>query len=316
MCLALQGGGALGAFTWGVIDALLAGGAHVEAASGASAGAVNAALLASGLAKGGAESARETLTAFWSDVSSAGGFPAAALHLFSTLSLVPARPSPLLTNPLGLNPLRDLLHRHIDFEAVRQGPIDLFISATRVSDGAARVFRKEEISIEVLLASACLPQIQDAVEIDGELYWDGGYSANPPVMELIEDSVARELLVVELTTPAADASPVVGRQIHDRLNEFALGSSLQREISNLAFLQRVVQEDAEARSHLACRLRRLRLHRISAHDLAGADRLNPLDVSRTALTSLADLGHEAGGRWMAEQHSNGDGAADDKRRNS
>jgi len=301
VCLALQGGGALGAFTWGVLDALLAQGVAIEAVSGASAGAVNATLLAAGLATGGVEGARETLRAFWRDVSAAQGLPAATLDLLSRMALVPSRPSPLLVNPLGLNPLRDLLRKHVDFEAVRASRMELFVSATRVSDGAARVFRTGELTLEVLLASACLPQLHDAVEVDGDLYWDGGYSANPPLFELVGATRAPHLLLVELTTPIAALPSAMGHEIERRLHDLALSAALQREVSNLLTIQRICRDDAGARSRVARRLRDLHLHRISAPaSTDDAHRLNALDTSWPTLTRLADLGRAGSRRWMGD----------------
>jgi len=300
VCLALQGGGALGAFTWGVIETLLKREIPIEAASGASAGAVNAVVLADGLAEGGASRAREKLEAFWRKVSTAYSLSGApALAAFAALDLFGARPSPTLVNPLGLNPLRHVLKESIDFERLRRAsPMRLFVSATRVKDGGARVFRTEEISLDVVLASACLPQFQAPVEIDGEAYWDGGYSANPPIMELVRATKAPELLVVELTSGADEVVIPAGRHIEQRLRGFALGASLQRELDTLGDLQRMVEAEPAARSKFAKRIRGLTVRRISA--LAHAPEANALDPSWDALRRLAHRGAEAADRWPAE----------------
>ena len=180
LSLALQGGGAFGAFTWGVLDRLLEeDDLELDAISGASAGAINAVLLASGLAKGGPDEARASLERFWTSVGES-----AAKNLFLHPELVVATASqlsPYQFNPLELNPLRDLLAQEVDFEAIRtRSPVRLLVSATRVQDGAVRVFRTKAISLDVVLASACLPRLHHAVDIHGEPHWDGGYAANPP----------------------------------------------------------------------------------------------------------------------------------------
>lgn len=303
VCLALQGGGALGAFTWGVLEALLRHGVRLEAVSGASAGAVNAVVLADGLLDGGAEGAREKLSRFWrklSDIIFLSGSPP-ALAAFGAMDLLSVRPSPALLNPFGLNPLRDLLREEIDFDRLqRKSPIRLFIAATRVEDGSARIFRTEEVTLEVVLASACLPQFHEAVEIDGEAYWDGGYSANPPIMELVRATRSRDLLVVELTTPAPPGSEAGGKQIERRLREFALGAALNRELDTLLDLKRMCVAEPAARSRLARRLRTLRVHRLSAHAyLPQAPGLNGVDLTWRGLSRLAESGAAAAARWTS-----------------
>src|SRR3954469_25873731 len=185
LSLALQGGGAFGAFTWGVLDRLLEeDDLELDAISGASAGAINAVLLASGLAKGGPDEARASLERFWSGVGQSS-----AKNLFLHPELVVATASqlsPSQFNPLELNPLRDLLAQEVDFEAIRaRSPVRLLVSATRVQDGAVRVFRTKAISLDVVLASACLPRLHRAVDIHGEPHWDGGYAANRPLIPLV-----------------------------------------------------------------------------------------------------------------------------------
>jgi NTE family protein len=301
-CLALQGGGALGAFTWGVLDALLQREVDIEAISGASAGAVNAVLLADGLLEGGPARAREKLGQFWrrlSDSMPAGGSSAAAATL-NALDLLSMKPSPALLNPFGVNPLRELLRDAVDFDRLRRAqPIGLFIAATRVNDGRARIFQAHEVTLEAVLASACLPQLHEAVEIDGEAYWDGGYSANPPIMELVQATAAPHLLVVELTTAQPSSRAPGGKQIEQRLREFALGAALQRELDTLLDLQRMCRSERAAGSSLAVRLRDLRVRRVSAQ-AAFPRGLNPLDLSWSGLSRLADKGAAAGEAWAQE----------------
>ena len=186
LSLALQGGGALGAFTWGVLDRLLEE-EHIsfDAVSGASAGAMNAVLLASGLTQGGPEEARASLERFWRKVSKAGQLSRLASSN-ATLTAIAPRLSPYQFNPLDLNPLREILAGEVDFDAVRtKAPVRLLLGTTRVSDGSLRIFRTEEVTSDVVLVSACLPHLHHAVTIDGEAYWDGGYAANPPLIPLV-----------------------------------------------------------------------------------------------------------------------------------
>ena len=221
--LALQGGGSLGAFTWGVLDRLLDEPAiRVGAVSGASAGAMNAAMLAQGLATGGPDEAKRLLEAFWRRVSVAAGSPDAAwggwLAPFAGLAAPvadalrqAARGLPRTQiNPLGLNPLRGVLDGLLDPSAFgKPGAPTLVVSATRVRTGEARLFRDAEVTAEALLASACLPQLFPAVEIDGEAYWDGGYASNPPMRALVEAGAPSDIMLVR-TTPVERPDPPAG----------------------------------------------------------------------------------------------------------
>jgi len=207
LSLALQGGGSFGAFTWGVLDRLLEQDRIAfDTISGASAGAVNAVLLASGLAEGGAAEARAKLDRFWRRVSRAGtlgpfgsfGRSVAESAARAALALTPVV-SPYQFNPLGLNPLRDILAEEVDFARLRAAaPVRLLIAATRVRDGSLRLFRNDEITLDVVLASACLPHLHHAIEIEDEWYWDGGFSANPPLRQLVLDSRAHDVLLVQI----------------------------------------------------------------------------------------------------------------------
>jgi NTE family protein len=193
--LALQGGGSHGAFTWGVLDRLLEDERiALQGVSGASAGAINAALLASGLTEGGPEGARRKLGQFWQSIMTSLPNPAMQALLMLTRFLAPAQ-----LNPLNLNPLREILAAQIDFERLRREcRLALFVAATEVGSGMPRIFRTSEITAEVLLASACLPSVHHAVEIEGKAYWDGGLTANPPLRPLIYECEARDLLLVRL----------------------------------------------------------------------------------------------------------------------
>ncbi len=226
LSLALQGGGAFGAFTWGVLDRLLEeDDLELDAVSGASAGAINAVLLASGLAKGGPDEARTSLERFWSRIGES-----AVKNLFLHPELVVAtasQMSPYQFNPLELNPLRDLLAQEVDFEAVRtHSPVRLLVSATRVQDGALRVFRTKAISLDVVLASACLPRLYHAVNIHGEPHWDGGYAANPPLIPLVGASRTPDVLLVQLIPTDHAGLPVTKSEIDKRLGQITFNSPL------------------------------------------------------------------------------------------
>ena len=212
--LALQGGGSHGAFTWGVLDRLIdEPWLQIEAISGTSAGAMNAALVADGWTQGGAEGARAALDSYWRRVSKAAAFsplqrsPLDRLMGRWTLDTSPAyvamdlmarMVSPYDLNPLGLNPLRSILDESIDFDRLARAPIKLFITATNVRTGRGHIFRNKEITADVLLASACLPTMFHAVEIDGEPYWDGGYAGNPTLTPLVRESDACDTILVQI----------------------------------------------------------------------------------------------------------------------
>jgi NTE family protein len=303
LSLALQGGGAFGAFTWGVLDRLLEAGVAVDAASGASAGAVNAVLLADGLAEGGAkhgaEAARARLDRFWNEVGHAGrlGRTGAALAALGGPAMLI---SPYHANPLGLNPLRHMLEDCVDFARLRAvRPIRLLLAATRVRDGALRIFREDEVSVDAVLASACLPHLHHAVEIDGEAYWDGGYSANPPLRQLVFEGTARDILLVEILPARSDEPPRLSGEIARRIAEIAFASPLRRELEGLRDLRGMAGKALPLGARLARRLQRLALHRIAAADsvpdLASRD---PADTGLSGLLELREAGRAAAGRWL------------------
>ncbi len=229
--LALQGGGAHGAFTWGVLDRLLEDGRIAfEGVSGASAGAVNAVLLVSGWLADGRDGARRALDAFWgrlANLAAAGSVPPALGLLIKALS-------PYQFNPLDLNPLRALLTELVDFGAIRRADEPrLFVAATRVRTGGCRIFRNHELSVEAVLASACLPQLHRAVEIDGEAYWDGGFSSNPPLLPLVGHCRARDLLLVQLSPSEVGELPVTAPAIRGRMSQIVFNAPLLHELRAL-----------------------------------------------------------------------------------
>jgi NTE family protein len=236
--LALQGGGAHGAFTWGVLDRLLEEKrVRFEGVSGASAGAINAAVLASGWLDGGPAGAREALARLWREVAAASRMSplrAAGLTQMAT-DLAAQLLSPYQLNPFDLNPLRSILERLVDFDRLRRDrSLSLFISATNLRTGQGRIFRNPEISSDVLLASACLPQLHQAVRIEGEAYWDGGFTSNPPLVPMVEHCKARDVLLIQINPLATAALPTSARQIRNRLAEIVFGRALASEIETLA----------------------------------------------------------------------------------
>jgi NTE family protein len=243
LAIALQGGGAYGAFTWGVLDRLLQEqDVFPSAFSGASAGAVNAAITAMGLLQGGRDGARELLKQFWTEVGqksllSPMVLPGADLQLDLWTRLL----SPYQINPLNLNPLRDLLERMIDFEMLtRSSEIAMFISATDVATGEPRIFRESELTLDVLLASTCLPHLTQAVEVDGRRYWDGGLSANPPILPLVLETSCRTMLVVKLTPDEEPVLPTAAPDIMSRLRRILLNGSLHRDLVALSEMRNLL----------------------------------------------------------------------------
>jgi len=252
--LALQGGGAHGAFTWGVLDYLLEDGRlEFSGLSGASAGAVNAVMLADGLARGGREEARKRLAEFWRAASIGGSLPDAQRAVVDrVLSMFPMAGSPVQIfvdamsrlmspydfNPLNINPLKDLIDRFVDFDAIRNfNEMELFIAATNVRSGQLRVFRREDVSADVVMASAALPHVFRAVEIDGEPYWDGGFTGNPAILPLVA-SCADDILLVQISPLKRDDTPKTTRDILSRVSEISFSSSLAAELRALEYIGR------------------------------------------------------------------------------
>jgi NTE family protein len=300
LSLALQGGGSFGAFTWGVLDRLLReDDVAIDMVSGTSAGAVNAVLLADGLAEGGAEAARRRLERFWQRIgtaaASAGMTTPAAGAAAIALDLASRVISPYHFNPLGLNPLRAILTEEIDFARLRRAAaVRLLIGATRIRDGKLRLFRNDEITLDAVLASACLPHLQHAVEVDGEWYWDGGLSANPPLRQLVLESAADDVLLVQITPQAQDGVPQLAQDISRRVSEITLNGPLQREIEGLADIAAALGRGRIFRSRLGRKLRRLRLHRIAAEDaMDGLHQASMLALDRAFLTKLRQSGETA-----------------------
>jgi NTE family protein len=262
--LALQGGGAHGAFTWGVLDRLLEEPwLEIDGVSGTSAGAMNAAVMAYGYKIGGAAGARDTLGAFWRRVSDAARFspfrrgPLDVLlgrwtldssPIYLAMDLMSRLVSPYTMNPLGKNPLREILAEIIDFDLLAQSPIHLFVTATNVRTGRGKVFKNDAVTPDVLLASACLPTLFQAVEIDGEAYWDGGYSGNPTLTPLIRECKSQDTILVPINPIERPGVPRSASDILNRLNEVSFNAVVLKELRMMALLRKVADPgDGEGR---------------------------------------------------------------------
>src|SRR5271168_2837784 len=277
---ALQGGGAHGAFTWGALDRLLEEPwLQIDGISGTSAGAMNAAVLVDGHAEGGADAARSALEKFWRRVSRAAllsplrrGFLDVLLDrwsldhspVFVAMDMMARLFSPYDLNPGGFNPLRQILAECIDFERLGRAPIKLFVTATNVRTGQGRVFRNREITPDVLLASACLPTVFQAVEIDGEPYWDGGYAGNPTLTPLVRESDAHDTILVQINPRERLEPPRTATDILNRLNEISFNSPLLKELRMMALLREV----ADPGHGEGARWAGMRTHRIMSDALA------------------------------------------------
>ena len=281
--LALQGGGAHGAFTWGVLDYLLEDGRLViEGLSGTSAGALNAVMLADGLARGGPPEARKRLADFWRAVSINGDLPliqrktVERLFAFMPLEGTPVQAwfdamsryySPYDLNPLNINPLKDLIERFVDFEAVRRyTDLQLFVSATNVITGRLRIFPREKISADVVMASAALPMVFQAVTVDGVPYWDGGYLGNPVIFPFFRNTTTEDVLVIQINPVERREVPTSARDIMNRINEITFNSSLLAEYRAIEFVGRLIDQGRLPRGIGPGRYRRVNAHRIVLGD--------------------------------------------------
>ena len=309
--LALQGGGAHGAFTWGVLDALLEDPrVRFEGLSGSSAGAVNAVVLADGWLKGGPDGARQGLADFWAVVGrqlpagmvTQGEGEAIGLSPASRLlANWAANFSPSQLNPWDLNPLRELLDRQIDFEQLRErSPFKLFVGTTQANTGKLRIFREYELTLDMLLASACLPKIHRSVEIDGEPYWDGGYAANPAVFPLFYECDTRDVLLVLLSPLRREGTPQTVDEIDARILELAFSANFAREMQTLAHSTAYSRPTFITMGRLERRLQKSRFHMVDASDLGSLQRTETkLLAYGPYLERLHGQGRERGAAWLA-----------------
>ncbi len=316
--LALQGGGAHGAFTWGVLDALLADPRlQFEGLSGSSAGAMNAVVMADGWLRGGRDGARRGLDDFWSAVGRQMPSGLVSKGESDAISLSPAAKvlaswagyfSPAQLNPMDLNPLRDLLVRQVDFAQLRRAsPFKLFVGTTHVNTGKLRVFRESELSVDVLLASACLPTIHHAIEIDGEPYWDGGYCANPAVFPLFYDCDSHDVLLVLLSPLEREGTPRSVAEIETRILELGFSANFMREMRMFVHAAEFSSPGFLTMGRLERRLQKLRFHMIDSSRLASLERSETkLLAYAPFLELLRSQGHQRASAWLAE-HARGVG---------
>lgn len=311
--LALQGGGAHGAFTWGVLDRLIEDERlTLEGISATSAGAMNAVVLAYGMSVGGRDGARRALADFWRRVSHAAALGPLQQTPFERLAgqrslehspafvmfdLVTRMLSPYQFNPLNLNPLKDVLLQTVDFDALRTTccPIKLYLSATNVRTGKVRVFDNDAVTPDAVMASACLPFMFQAVEIDGEAYWDGGYMGNPAIFPLIYGCTSPDVLIVHINPLERDELPRTAFDIMNRVNEISFNSSLMREMRAIAFVTRLIDEGKV----IDGAMKRMRMHAITDDDvLGGLGAASKLNADWAFLMELEQAGRAAADRWL------------------
>jgi NTE family protein len=303
--LALQGGGAHGAFTWGVLDRLLEEPwLRIEGISGTSAGAMNAAVLADGFVTGGAEGARARLELFWKSVSDAarlspfqrspldillGRWTLDTSPVFLAFDLLARVFSPYDLNPHGVNPLTSILTDCIDFERLAKAPMKLFVTATNVRTGRGRVFRNAELTPDVLLASACLPTMFQAIEIDGEAYWDGGFAGNPTITPLIRECASTDTILVQVNPVERPGTPRTAQDILNRVNEVSFNATLLKELRMIALLRQV----SDPGSSEGVRWAQMRIHRVASDMMTDLGYSSKLNAEWAFLIMLRDEGRRS-----------------------
>ena len=312
--LALQGGGSHGAFTWGVIDRLLEDGRiRFDGLCGTSAGAMNAVVCAFGFMRDGSAGARAALHDFWKKVSAAGELyspirsnPFGALFddairttSYAMFDSLTRTLSPYQLNPTNFNPLRTVLENVVDFAQFRTCKhMRVFVCATNVRTGKPKVFHNHEVTADAVLASACLPYLFQAVEIEGEHYWDGGYVGNPAIFPLIYETDALDIMIVHINPLNVKDVPRTAPEILDRVNEISFNSSLVREMRAIAFVQKLVA-DGWLKEQYKAQLRNLRMHALrSDEDLAQMGIESKLDPTWDHLTGLRDMGRARAAQWL------------------
>ncbi|MEN6331633.1 MAG: patatin-like phospholipase family protein [Smithella sp.] len=314
--LALQGGGAHGAFTWGVLDRLFEDDRiQIEAISGTSAGAMNAVVIADGLMQDGKKGARRALETFWKAVSDAAQYSPIKRMPINLISgnwnldnslgyllfgLLGQLASPYLLNPLNINPLRDLLARQINFERVRSCDLmKLFVAATNVRTGRVRVFTRPELTLDMVMASACLPQLFQAVEIDGEAYWDGGYMGNPVLYPFAYNCTSRDVILVQTNPMQREEIPRNAQEIINRVNEITFNSALMKELRSIEFVGRLLDKESIDPVHY----KKMLIHVINAEE-----ELKPLNASSKQnaewdfLLHLFHVGRKTAVDWLDKNY--------------
>ena len=313
--IALQGGGAHGAFTWGILDKILEDGRlEIDGLCSTSAGSLNAAVYSYGKLKGGAEGARKALHDFWQDVSqlshSSTEVPTPfdnfiryyGLSVFDNLSHII---SPYQFNPLNYNLLKDVLGKHVDFEELKKDKAtNLFISTTTVRTGKVRIFETSELSLDVIMASACLPYLYQAVKIGDEYYWDGGYMGNPAIFPLFYHGDTNDVVVVHINPMTRSKLPTNANEIMNRINEITFNSSLLHEFRAVAFVNKILEE-GWIKDEFKHNLRHILIHSIRANEaLHDFDVSSKFDTHWHFLTSLRDLGRIEATNWLNDNFDN------------
>jgi NTE family protein len=313
--LALQGGGAHGAFTWGVLDRLLEEPwLRIEGISGTSAGAMNAAVLIDGHEEGGAGAAKARLEHFWRSVSRAallspfrrslldimlGRWTLDSSPMFIAFDLMARIFSPYDLNPHGANPLREILAECIDFKRLSKAPIKLFVTATNVHTGRGHVFRNAELTPDVLLASACLPTLFQAIEINGESYWDGGYAGNPTITPLIRECTSSDTILVQVNPVDRPETPRTAREILNRMNEVSFNAPLLKELRMIA----VLRQASDPGQSEGARWAKMRIHRIASDAMTELGYSSKLNAEWEFLCMLRDEGRRSAEAFLAAHGS-------------
>lgn len=314
--LALQGGGSHGAFTWGVLDRLLEEDwLEIAGVSGTSAGAMNAAVMADGYAADGREGARRALSAFWEFVGDSARLSPFQAHpvdmalgnwslthspAFMAMDVMSRLFSPYVLNPSGVNPLQKVLDRVIDFDRLRASPVKVFVTATNVRTGRGRVFRNAELSPEVLLASACLPTVFQAVEVDGESYWDGGYAGNPTMTPLVREVDSDDTIIVPINPIQRPGTPRTAAGILNRLNEVSFNAATLKELRMIALLRQV----ADPGNGEGARWARMRVHMVPNEIMTSLDYSSKMNADRVFLHMLRDEGRRAAETFLGANARN------------
>jgi NTE family protein len=314
--IALQGGGSHGAFTWGVLDKLFEDDRiWIEAISGTSAGAMNAVVAAQGMYEDGAEGARTRLAQFWEAVSDAsrsspirrtiwdqftGNWSLESSPGYQAMNMLRGYASPYDLNPLNMNPLRELVADLVEFEKVRAcKDMDIFIAATNVETGRVRVFEREEITLDSVMASACLPQLYKAVEIDGEHYWDGGFMGNPPLFPFFYNSPSNDICIVQINPVVRPGVPRSAAEIQNRISEITFNSPLLHELRSIDFVARLLEDGKLSPDDY---------RKMNVHIIESRKQMRPLDASSKVnaewafLEHLFEIGRSAADRWLKRNY--------------
>lgn len=302
--LALQGGGSHGAYAWGVLDEFLADGrVEIDGISGTSAGSVNAVVYAYGRMTGGIDGAREMLAGFWKRLSDSGsGFNNP--HAFQAFKAMTGSVSPYQWNPFNWNPFRDVLERTVDFERLRTcTSTKLFLAATNVETGKARIFTNPEVTADVVMASSCLPFIFQAVEIEGQHYWDGGYMGNPALYPLFYDTETRDVVIIHINPIERQGVPRLAPEIENRLNEITFNASLIKELRAIAFVQKLVAE-GWLKFDFRGKLKNVLMHSVRADKaLSDFSVASKFSLDWAFLQELYRRGRDTGRDWLAANYA-------------